>query len=155
MNAGAEVAPAPQPLFLHAATRLPDMGVEPFLGASSVEGILAQRLVRRICSECAAPFTPGAADVPDSFTPLPTDTLMKGPGCRNCRNTGFRGRVGIYELLQVSDQSRDLIMHRKNAHEIAAASIAEGKLSTLRDDGYTKARAGVTTLEEVVSALAT
>jgi general secretion pathway protein E/type IV pilus assembly protein PilB len=131
------------------------MGVEPFLVASSVEGILAQRLVRRICPECAAPFKPEHADLPDGFTPGKGDNLMRGTGCRNCRNTGYRGRIGLYELLQISDATRDLIMDRKNAHEIAAAANAQRHLTTLRDDGYTKARAGMTTLEEVVSALAT
>lgn len=136
-----------------ATTRLLDMGVEPFLVASSVEGILAQRLVRRVCPECAAPFTP--PDYPDGFTPRPSDKLMRGAGCRHCRNSGYRGRVGIYELLQLSDSARDLIMHRKNAREIANAAAAEGNLSSLRDDGYAKARTGATTLEEVLSALAT
>ncbi len=142
-----------------ATTRLLDMGVEPFLVASSVEGILAQRLIRRICTECAAPFKPEPGDIPEGFLTAASAkkpmTLSRGAGCRNCRNTGFRGRVGIYELLEISDRTREFIMHRKNAHEIAAAASAEGKLSTLREDGYTKARAGVTTLEEVVSALAT
>jgi type II secretory ATPase GspE/PulE/Tfp pilus assembly ATPase PilB-like protein len=136
-----------------ATTRLLDMGVEPFLVSSSVEGILAQRLVRRICESCAAPFTPDAADLPQGFSFAPADTPRKGAGCKNCRNTGYRGRIGLYELLQVSDHTRELIMQRKNAHEIAAAARADGQLSTLRDDGLTKARAGVTTIEEVLRAL--
>jgi general secretion pathway protein E/type IV pilus assembly protein PilB len=136
-----------------ATTRLLDMGVEPFLVSSSVEGILAQRLVRRICEACAAPFHPDPADLPDGFAFAAADTPRKGAGCKNCRNTGYRGRVGIYELLQISDHARELMMHRKNAHEIAAAAVKDGHLSTLREDGLAKARAGVTTIEEVLRAL--
>ena len=136
-----------------ATTRLLDMGVEPFLVASSVEGILAQRLVRRICRECARPYSPDHADIPDGLVLKKGQTLSKGAGCRNCRNSGYRGRVGIYELLQLSDRTRELIMQRKNAQDIAAASLAEGHLSRLRDDGYTKILAGATTIEEVLGAL--
>src|SRR5690606_37425743 len=134
-------------------TRLLDMGVEPFLVSSSVEGVLAQRLVRRICPDCAAPFTPDASELPEGFAFQPGDTPRKGAGCRNCRNTGYRGRIGIYELFQMSDRTRELIMHRKNAHEIAAAARADGLLTTLRDDGLAKARAGLTTIEEVLRAI--
>jgi type II secretory ATPase GspE/PulE/Tfp pilus assembly ATPase PilB-like protein len=136
-----------------ATTRLLDMGVEPFLVSSSVEGIMAQRLVRRVCAECAAPFTPDRADLPPGFELTASARLMKGAGCKACRNTGYRGRVGLYELLEVSDPLREMIMERKSAHELAARARADGHLSTLRDDGYEKARAGVTTVEEVLRAL--
>jgi type II secretory ATPase GspE/PulE/Tfp pilus assembly ATPase PilB-like protein len=136
-----------------ATTRLLDMGVEPFLVSSSLEGVLAQRLVRRICPECAKPHTPDPAELPQTFEPLPTDTLMKGAGCKNCRNTGYRGRIGIYELLQMSDDLRDLIMHRKSAPEVAAVAINTELLWTLREDGFVKARGGQTTLAEVMRAL--
>jgi len=138
-----------------ATTRLLDMGVEPFLVSSSVEGILAQRLVRRICKECAKPFTPDAADVPAGVTLKKGQTLTKGTGCKNCRNTGYRGRVGVYEMLEMTDATRELIMLRKNAQDIASAAKAEGKLSLMKEDGFAKAIAGQTTLEEVLSALAT
>jgi type II secretory ATPase GspE/PulE/Tfp pilus assembly ATPase PilB-like protein len=136
-----------------ATTRLLDMGVEPFLVSSSVEGIMAQRLVRRICPECAVPHTPETADLPDGFELSPADTLMRGVGCKACRNTGYRGRVGLYELLAITDALREMIMLRKNAHEIAARARADGRLRTLRDDGLAKARAGVTTVAEVLRAL--
>jgi type II secretory ATPase GspE/PulE/Tfp pilus assembly ATPase PilB-like protein len=136
-----------------ATTRLLDMGVEPFLVSSSVEGIMAQRLVRRICAECAEPFKPDRADLPPGFELPAGATMMKGAGCRACRNTGYRGRVGLYELLQVSDVLREMIMQRKNAHELAARGRTDGHLSTLRDDGYVKACQGVTTVEEVLRAL--
>lgn len=137
-----------------ATTRLLDMGVEPFLVASSVEGVLAQRLVRRVCPHCAEPFTPDPADVPPTFEPTPNQTLMRGRGCRECRQTGYRGRLGIYELLKLSDATRELIMTRANGPQIAAAAWRENNLATLRQDGYAKARAGATTLEEVLRAIA-
>jgi len=138
-----------------ATTRLLDMGVEPFLVSSSVEGIMAQRLVRRNCEQCAAPYLPDQADLPDSFPVAPGETLVKGAGCKACRNTGYRGRIGIYELLQLSDELRELIMHRGNSQQLASRAIAAGLLSTLRDDGLAKARAGHTTIAEVMRALTT
>jgi general secretion pathway protein E/type IV pilus assembly protein PilB len=138
-----------------ATTRLLDRGVEPFLVASSVEGIMAQRLVRRVCGECSKPYTPDPLDMPEGFDLAEASTLVEGAGCRNCRNTGYRGRVGVYELLQLTDDLRELIMHRKSAPEIASLALAQDKLQTLREDGFTKARAGLTTISEVVRALAT
>ena len=138
-----------------ATTRLLDMGVEPFLVASSVEGVLAQRLVRRVCTECLQSYTPDPDDVPESFELRPGETLVRGGGCRACRQTGYRGRVGIYELLRITDTTRDMIMHRVNAPQIAAAAAKEDALFTLRADGFTKVRAGVTSIEEVMRALTT
>jgi type II secretory ATPase GspE/PulE/Tfp pilus assembly ATPase PilB-like protein len=137
-----------------ATTRLLDMGVEPFLVASSVEGVLAQRLVRRLCSECAVSYSPEPDDLPRDFR-LPEDGLLRrAPGCRNCRQTGFRGRIGVYELLRLTDELRHLITHREPAPVIAATARASGDLSTLIEDGYAKIRAGTTTIEEVLSAVA-
>ena len=140
-----------------ATTRLLDLGVEPFLVASSVEAILAQRLVRRICSECAEPFTPDIAELPKDLPISAGQTLIRGRGtsCRNCRGTGYRGRIGIYEILKMSDDLRELVMQRVNAHRIATAAETSGDLYRLRQDGYAKALAGLTTVEEVVMALAT
>ncbi len=136
-----------------ATTRLLDMGVEPFLVASSVEGVLAQRLVRRICRHCAQPYAPDAADLPAEFTLPEGGALMKGAGCRECRNTGYRGRVGLFELFAMSDAARELVMNRKNAHEIAAKSIADGDLTLLKHDGFEKVAKGATTMTEVMRAL--
>ncbi|MCC6678066.1 MAG: Flp pilus assembly complex ATPase component TadA, partial [Phycisphaerales bacterium] len=136
-----------------ATTRLLDMGVEPFLVASSIEGIMAQRLVRRICAECATRYIPDHKDLPDAFKLNPGEQLTRGAGCRACRNTGYRGRVGVYELLGVSDALRDLVMDRANAPEIAAKALSLGDFFRLIDDGFVKARAGVTTIAEVVRAL--
>lgn len=136
-----------------ATTRLLDMGVEPFLVSSSVEGIMAQRLVRRICEQCAAPWTPDKSELPEDWTPRPGDRLRKAPGCKACRNTGYRGRLGVYELLSMTDELREMIMRRANAHEIAAAARRSGDLTTLLEDGFAKVRTGVTTIEEVVRAM--
>jgi general secretion pathway protein E/type IV pilus assembly protein PilB len=136
-----------------AVTRLLDMGVEPFLVASSVEGIMAQRLVRRVCEQCGAPYTPEKKELPDSFTLSKGQTLTRGTGCKNCRNTGYRGRIGAYELLTMTDDLREMVMHRLNAHEIATKAKSAGQLSELKEDGFAKVRAGVTTIEEVLRAL--
>lgn len=136
-----------------APTRLLDMGVEPFLVASSLEAVMAQRLVRRVCSQCAAPYTPEPADIPDSFKLAPGATLTKGTGCRNCRNTGYVGRVGVYELLTLNEPLRERIMQRATASALSALAVKEHALFSLRDDGFAKARAGVTTIQEVLRAL--
>jgi len=138
-----------------ATTRLLDMGVEPFLVSSSLEGVMAQRLVRRICRECAAPYHPEKSELPAGFEMPASGTLMHGTGCRACRNTGHRGRVGVYELLSLSEHVREMIMARVNAPRIAATAHAEGNLSMLVEDGFVKVRKGVTTLHEVASAVST
>ena len=137
-----------------ASTRLLDMGVEPFLVASSVEAIMAQRLVRRVCKECAAPYEPTPGEIPTDLSLSGVRSLVHGTGCRACRSTGYRGRVGVYELLTISDHARELIMRRASAREIVKNALAEGNLQSLRQDGYQKALAGLTTLHEVASALA-
>ena len=135
-------------------TRLLDMGVEPFLVASSLEGVLAQRLVRRICGECKTTYVPDSADLPDGM-PLPADGLLwRGTGCRNCRGTGYRGRVGVYELMRVSEETRHRITQRINSPVIAAEAKREGDLWLLREDGLNKAAAGLTTVEEVLAGIA-
>ncbi|GAB4386564.1 MAG: ATPase, T2SS/T4P/T4SS family [Phycisphaerales bacterium] len=138
-----------------ATTRLLDMGVEPFLVSSSLEGVLAQRLVRRVCMECAQPYTPAHDELPPDFIPTPDDRPLRGAGCRACRNTGFRGRVGVYELLRLTPHTREMIMERRNAPVIAAKAIEDGDLRLLKDDGYEKFRRGLTTLSEVARALST
>ncbi len=148
-----------------ATTRLLNMGVEPFLVSSSVEGILAQRLVRRVCEQCAQRLDPAevikhAADYPSEFVPTTEAeraalVVSKAVGCRACRSSGYRGRLGIYELMRVSDTLREMVLERAPAPRIAAAAQKEGLLMSLREDGFTKARAGQTTVEEVVRAIAT
>jgi general secretion pathway protein E len=133
-----------------ATTRLLDMGVEPFLVASSVEGIMAQRLLRRICNACKADLHPKREDVPSDFEMPASRTLWHGTGCRECRQTGYRGRVGIYELFRLTEATREMVMSRANASQIAQAAMRDGELTLLRDAGYQKVRDGVTTLAEVV-----
>jgi general secretion pathway protein E/type IV pilus assembly protein PilB len=136
-----------------ATTRLLDMGVEPFLVASSVEGVLAQRLVRKVCRACAAAYTPDPADLPRSLDLEPGATLVKGEGCRECRHTGYRGRLGVYELLSMSDEIREMVMQHVNAPTIVSRALAAGDLLPLKQDGLSKARAGITTVAEVMRAL--
>jgi general secretion pathway protein E len=133
--------------------RMVDMGVEPFLVSSCVEGILAQRLVRTLCRKCREEFLPTPEDVPEDF-PL-GECLKSGRkihravGCRECRGTGYKGRVGIYELLETNDDIRQLAGKRTPTHLIKHAAIAAG-MRTLREDGWHKVREGVTTIDEVL-----
>ena len=138
-----------------AFTRLIDMKVEPFLVASTVEGILAQRLVRTICPDCKTPYDPaGTEELPidfpkaDAITGAPWQSVFKGEGCRNCRNSGYRGRTGIHELLVNSDLIRDLIVQKVNASVIRMEALKQG-MRTLRQDGFLKCIRGTTTLDEV------
>ncbi len=135
-----------------AITRLLDMSVEPFLVASSVEGIMAQRLVRRICTECADWRPPEKKELPSDFKLEKGQMLRVGRGCRECRHTGFRGRIGMYELLGMTDQIREMVMQRKNAGAIAEFARGSGDLSLLREAGFRKVREGVTTIGEVLRA---
>jgi general secretion pathway protein E/type IV pilus assembly protein PilB len=133
-----------------AFTRMGDMGVEPFLVASTVEAIMAQRLVRRLCS-CRREVKPATADLPDDF---PMEMLDHGPiyeavGCRECRDVGYRGRLGIYELLVTTDDLRQMAHDRMSTWEIKKAAIAGG-MKTLRDDGWRKVIQGDTSVEEVL-----
>jgi len=136
-----------------AMTRLLDMGVEPFLVSSSVEGVLAQRLVRRVCKHCAAPYTPDAIDLPPEFEPTEDGTLTRGAGCRECHHTGYRGRIGLYELLKSGDRLREDIMKGRSAGDIAKHALKDGTLERMSLDGFAKARAGATTISEVMRVL--
>jgi general secretion pathway protein E/type IV pilus assembly protein PilB len=133
-----------------AATRLLDMGVEPFLVASTVEGVLAQRLLRRVCVHCSERRPASATELPPSFGPAPEAGLVHAVGCRECRGTGYRGRVGIYELLTASEATRELVMTRASSGRIAEAALRSGDLALLRADAFEKVRAGTTTLDEAL-----
>ena len=108
-----------------------------------------------MCAECGYEFEPERADLPPDMHLPKGHKLRRGNGCRACRNTGYRGRVGVYELLRVTEEIREIVMQRGNAQKIAAAAMGSGSLVTLRQDGFTKALAGVTSVEEVVQALTT
>ena len=134
-----------------AVTRLLDMGVEPYLVSSSIIGIMAQRLVRVICPKCKSACAPGEGEalIPDEGTVEQDGEIYRGIGCENCVQTGYYGRTGIFELLLVDDDIRELIMKRTGANLIKKAAVSKGML-TLRDDGVQKVRAGITTVEEVL-----
>ena len=133
-----------------AITRLQDMGVEPYLVASVLEGVLAQRLVRRVCAACREPDTPSAADLEALGIEGAAGTpLWRGRGCDECRGTGYRGRTGIYELFPITEEARSLILRRAPSREIRRQAVEAGMV-TLRLDGWAKACEGVTTVEEVL-----
>ncbi len=131
-----------------ATTRLLDMGVEPFLVSSAVSGVLAQRLVRRICPGCKEEYTPDPADAPSDFKWKAGTKLYHGTGCRDCRDSGYRGRLGIFELLHIDSKLRDMIVQRKSATEILEVARADG-LQLMREDGWEKVLKGITTFEEI------
>jgi type IV pilus assembly protein PilB len=133
-------------------SRLMNMGIEPFLVATSVNLIQAQRLIRRICSECKSEQpTPAEALVEIGFTPEEAKSLkiFKGKGCPKCNNTGYKGRVGLYEVMEITDDIRELILIGASALELRKRAIEQGML-TLRRSGLVKIMNGITTIEEVV-----
>ncbi len=131
-----------------AFTRLVDMGVEPYLVASTVEGVLAQRLVRVLCPECKIAYQPTLDDLPADLVAMKPRTLWQAGKCRNCRETGYTGRSGVYELLVTDPHIRKLCTDRASADVIRDYAIHHG-METLRQCGYRKAIAGETSLEDV------
>jgi len=136
-----------------AVTRLVDMGVEPFLVASSLIAILAQRLVRTLCTQCQEAVKPTPEEwtklmLRDGLERLPP-RVMRAVGCPRCFKTGYYGRLGIYELLVMEDDVRQLVLKNVDANSIKRVAVAKG-MQTLRDDGAEKIIRGRTTLEEVL-----
>ncbi len=133
--------------------RLCDMGVEPFLVSSTVEGVMAQRLVRTLCRHCRQAYVPRAEDLPEDFPYEQMrdqrQNLYRAVGCRTCRGTGYAGRVGIYELLVSTDEVRHLASERAPSNIVKRAAMAAG-MRTLRSDGWSKACRGLTTVDEVL-----
>jgi type IV pilus assembly protein PilB len=132
-------------------TRLMNMGIEPFLVATSVHLICAQRLIRRICKDCAEPVEmPVQALIDEGFTPEEAKTvqIMKGKGCTTCNKTGYKGRTGLYEVMEVDDEIRELVLVGASALELKKKAIERGMI-TLRRSGLIKVAQGWTTLEEV------
>ncbi len=135
-----------------ATTRLLDMGVEPFLISSSIEGVMAQRLVRTICKKCKEEYSPENPDtLPSDFAFVPGERLWRGRGCRDCLNTGYAGRRASYELLVMTDELREMVVNRAAATQMQTVARRHG-LRLLREDGWRMVRAGYTTPEEVVRA---
>jgi type IV pilus assembly protein PilB len=134
-----------------AITRMIDIGVPAYLVAGSVIGIMAQRLVRVVCSKCKQPFTPSQAQLDMAgITPeqAATATFMKGAGCSHCGKGGYRGRIGIYELMTMTSKVRELSFAGASTQEIRKAAVKEG-MNTLFQDGVNKVLQGITTLDEV------
>jgi general secretion pathway protein E/type IV pilus assembly protein PilB len=131
-----------------AVTRLVDMGLEPFLVASTVEGLMAQRLVRRICKSCKVEIKSSDSEV-SSLLPPDIKTVWKGKGCEDCRGTGYKGRQGVFELLVVDDEMREMILRREAGNRLKKYAIDHG-MRTLRDDGWDRVRTGLTSAEEVL-----
>lgn len=134
-----------------AFTRIVDMGIEPFLVSSTVEAIMAQRLVRRLCNDCKQPYQPIHADIPNDFPweKLDGQPLYRAVGCRKCRNVGYTGRMGIYELLVTNEEIRELAHERVSTWQIKQAALKNG-MRTLRADAWDKAIAGETSIDEVL-----
>jgi type IV pilus assembly protein PilB len=137
-----------------AVTRLIDIGVKPFLVASSTRALMAQRLVRKVCKQCAAPCLPSEAEMRTlglDAASLQGATFQKGKGCSNCNNTGYRGRFGIFEIFVIDDEARKLI-YEKVSSSVLRTRAREMGMRTLREDGVRKTQAGLTTPDEVIRA---
>ncbi len=133
-----------------AITRLIDLKVEAYLVTATLEGVLAQRLVRKVCSECREAYRPDPQVVALlAHQPVGTISLMRGRGCANCRQTGYRGRTGIFELLIVTEEIKAAISKLEPLSRVREIARNQG-MRTLREDGWAKARAGITTIEEVL-----
>lgn len=133
-----------------AVTRLMDMGVEPYLTASAVVGVLAQRLVRTICPKCKESYRPEEEDLKDLAIKRTKDLVFyRGKGCKNCWQTGYKGRIALYEFLVVTDPIRDLILQRASARMIKDVAQKTQGMKTLWKDGIDKILKGITTIDEV------
>ena len=137
-----------------AVTRLIDIGVKPFLVASSTRALMAQRLVRKVCKQCAAPYSPPEAEMRTLGMDAANSqgaTFQHGKGCSNCSGTGYRGRFGIFEVFVIDDEARKLI-YEKVPSSVLRARAREMGMRTLREDGVRKVQAGLTTPDEVIRA---
>ncbi len=135
-----------------AITRLTEMGIEPFLTASAVTLVVAQRLARRLCPDCKEPYKPEEAAldrVGFPYEPGQPPTLYRARGCRKCNNIGYRGRMGVHEVMAISESIERLTVENASADKIKREAVAEGML-TLRDDGFEKVKMGLTSIEEIL-----
>jgi len=136
-----------------AITRLIDMGVKPFLVASSIMAIMAQRLVRILCPECKEPYEPTDVELRSvglTRQRLAENTLYRAVGCNNCSSTGYRGRKGCFELMEMSPDLREMAFKKKPTMDLRAKARAEG-MTTLQEDGVRKVLAGITTVPELLT----
>jgi len=137
-----------------AITRFVDMGIEPFLVASVMLVSFAQRLVRRVCPNCKAPYDPPAEALRYwKLDNIKNANFLQGKGCFNCMHTGYKGRTGIFEVLVIDDMVKDLILKRTSAHELSRIALETGNFVPLKDNAAEKVINGITTLEEAASAV--
>ena len=144
---------------ISAITRLVDLKIEPYMIAATVEGVLAQRLVRKVCAECREVYQPDSGVLAlfqdtsvaslEDWKAGKTHRFSRGKGCGACRQTGYRGRTGIYELLMVTDPIRQILLRSPDVGALRAAAREQG-MRTLKEDGWSKVQAGITTVEEVL-----
>ena len=135
-----------------AITRLTEMGIEPFLSASAVTLVVAQRLARRLCSECKEKYVPDEVLLQKlgfPYEPGRPPTLFRAKGCKKCGGIGYKGRMGVHEVMRMSEQLERITVENGTADELKRAAIEEGML-TLRDDGFAKVKIGTTSIEEIL-----
>jgi type II secretory ATPase GspE/PulE/Tfp pilus assembly ATPase PilB-like protein len=137
-----------------AITRLIDMRIDPYLVASTLEGIIAQRLARRVCSHCREVYHPDPQYIRDLFGSQagnidPDLTISRAVGCRECRDTGYKGRIAIFEVILMSEELREMALQHASTSQLRRAAMRLG-MKTLREDGWRKVSAGYTTIDEVV-----
>ena len=130
-------------------TRLIDMGVEPYLVASTVEGVLAQRLLRKLCTKCRAVDESTGPDLPSDFPTENKQTIYKEIGCRECRETGYSGRTGVFELMKMDEEIRHMTVSNASTGDIRSYALKNGMVS-LRQSGWSKVLEGVTSIDEVL-----
>ena len=135
-------------------SRLVDMGVEPFLVSSTVEAVMAQRLVRKVCPNCMTNYEPSTEVLKSwGINNKIRANFVQGKGCFNCMHTGYKGRTGVYEVMTISDEIKDLILKRQSSHAIQQAALKSGTFTPLKENAAEKAIKGITTLEEAASAV--
>ncbi len=130
--------------------RLADMGVDPFLISSSVEGVIAQRLVRLICPRCKEPYSASAEEIAELKLSADKEVILqRGKGCSFCKGSGYKGRLGIFEILIVDRDLKEMILRKASQKEIEDYAYRQQGMKSLREDGVAKVLAGITTLEEL------
>ena len=135
-----------------ALTRLTEMGVEPFLSASAINCVLAQRLARRLCKECKEKYTPEEEALQRIGFPIEPGhppQLFRAVGCNKCNNIGYKGRMGIHEVMSMTEEIERACVDHASGDEIGRIAVQQG-MKTLRDDGFAKVLAGTTSIEEVM-----
>jgi type IV pilus assembly protein PilB len=129
-------------------TRLIDMGVEPFLTSSAIVGVIAQRLVRKLCPNCKEEYVPEAIER-EALEVVDNVNIFRPVGCENCNNTGYKGRIAVYEIMTINRELRDLIASNSNSSELKQAALANG-MKTLRGNCIRLVKSGITSVEEML-----